>query len=149
LSTLLLKNQVKRATASLRTAKLLAMAAASVQLSLLLPAQWIVAYKLFPLVMVFSGLLAVIAFRITHREEGQTIDTFRGLDALGASGRSTRRQIELSLGLFLYFGFFVPLFNLVLIAWTFLKAHSGVKRIETTWLQHQERELRAARLRSG
>ncbi len=144
-----MKNQVQRATASLRTAKLLAMAAALVQLGLLLPAKWIIAYKLFPLIALFSGVLGLIAFRITHRAEGESIDTFRGLDSLGASGRSARRQVELSLSLLIYLGFFVPVFSLVLIAWTILKAYSGVKRIETTWLQHQERELRAARLRSG
>lgn len=149
MSTSLVKNRLARATASLRTAKLLSIAAAAVQLTLLLPAQLIVEYKLYFLIALFSGLLGVIAFRITHREEGQSIDAFRGLDALGASGRSARRQTELSLSLLIYLGFFVPLFNLVLIAWTFIKAHLGVRRIEAGWMQYQQREERAARLRGG
>jgi len=149
LGELLMKNQVSRATASLRTAKVLAMTAALFQLILLLPKEWIIAYKLFPFVAVCSGLLGVIAFRIAHREVGQTIDAFRGLDSLGASPRNAGRQAELSLSLLIYFGFFVPLFSLLLIAWTFVKAHSGVKHIKAAWMQHQERELRAARMRSG
>lgn len=149
MSGLRLKNQVARATAALRTARLLASGAGLVQLLFLLPGPVIVAYKLFPLVLVVSGVLGVLAFRITHRQVGETIGALRGLDALGADGRMARMQVELTLWLGLHLGFFVPLFNLVLIVWTLVRAHLGVKQIEAEWLQHQERELRAARMRSG
>jgi hypothetical protein len=143
------KNQVARDTAALRMARLLALGAGLVQLTFLLPGPVIEAYRLFPLVLVVSGVLGVMAFRITHREAGETIGALRGLDALGVGGRSVRRQTEGVLGLGLYLGFFVPLFNLLPIVWTLIKAHVGVGRIEAAWLEHQEREQRAARMRGG
>ncbi len=149
MSALLFKNQVARDTAALRRARLLALGAGLVQLVFLLPGPVIEAYRLFPLVLVISGLLGVMAFRTTHREVGETISALRGLDALGADGRSVRRQTEGALWLGLHLGFFVPLFNLVLIVWTLIKAHAGVRGIEAQWLQHREREQRAARMRGG
>lgn len=50
MSSLRIKNQVARATAALRMARLLALAAGLVQLVFLLPASVIVEYRLFPLV---------------------------------------------------------------------------------------------------
>lgn len=88
-----------------------------------------------------------MAFRITHREVGETIGALRGLDAIGA--RHARLQTELALWLGLHLGFFIPLFNLVLIGWTLIKSHLGVKGIEAEWLEYQQRELRAARMRGG
>lgn len=149
MSTVLKSNRVKRATSSLRTAQLLALAAALVQLALALPGPVVVAYKLFPLVCVVSGVLGIVAFRTTHREVGETINALRGLDSLGISGRQARGQVELSLSLLIYLGLFVPVFNLVFIAWTWIKAHSGLTRITAALRQRQEQEQRALRMRSG
>lgn len=146
---LLMKNQVARATASLRSARVLALLAALIQLLLLLPVESATRNKLFLLVTVGSGLLGLIAFRITHRAVGETISALRGFDALGIDGRQTRAQTELSLTLVLYFGFFVPLLNLLLLGWTFLKAHLAIGRTEAQFQEAQQRELRAARLRSS
>lgn len=149
MSTVLKSNRVKRATASLRTAQLLALAAALVQLVLLLPGPVIVAYKLFPLVCVVSGVLGIVAFRITHREVGETISALRGLDSLGISGRQARGQVELSLTLLIYLGLFIPVFNLVFIVWTWIKVRSGMRQITAALQQRQEQEQRALRMRSG
>ena len=123
--------------------------AALVQLVLFLPGPVIAEYKLFFLVSLFSGVLGIIAFRITHREVGETISALRGRDSLGTSGRHARGQVELSLSLLIYLGMFVPVFNLLFIAWTWVKAFSGVRQITAAVQQKQEQEQRALRMRSG
>lgn len=142
-------NRIKRATAALRNAQILALGAALVQLVLLLPGPVIAEYKLFFLVSLFSGVLGIIAFRITHREVGETIGALRGLDSLGMSGRHARGQVELSLTLLIYLGMFVPVFNLLFIAWTWVKAFSGARQIAAAVQQKQAQEQRALRMRSG
>ncbi len=149
MSAVLSSNRVKRATAALRNAQFLAFGAALVQLVLFLPGPVIAEYKLFFLVSLFSGVLGIMAFRITHREVGETISALRGLDALGMSGRHARGQVELSLSLLIYIAMFVPVFNLLFIAWTWIKAFSGVRQITAAVQQKQEQEQRALRMRSG
>lgn len=117
---------VRAALNKLALASKLLVGAALVHLLLFVPKSVVDANLVFQVVWFFSTALCILGFLIANAQLGLTSGTADLLQPRLAIGRRAERQARLSLVLMFYFAFLVPVLNLLIAAWIYVRIHTAV-----------------------
>jgi hypothetical protein len=117
--------------------------AALVHLLLFVPNGIVPAQKMYNIVLFVSALLGICGFIIAYKQlrlKEEALEDSSLLPYLGP---------RLQAGAIMMFcmSFFIPVLNLVIIAWTYFKIRSAIRYLETERQHQLEREARRAKFR--
>ncbi|WP_133499861.1 hypothetical protein [Cognatilysobacter terrigena] len=136
---------ISRVRARLSFATKLLGVAALVQLALFLPRGWLPDNRLFALVCIASAVFGIAGFRVAYR----ALDLDEEMDDARSSLRRFGWRVSGSVQMMFCLAFLVPLLNLVILLWTWLRIRAGRAALDGIERSTQEMDARRRRVMGG